>query len=86
MKRVIVSLMIGFLLLLVGVWFALTQPIFTGNRIPRAVTVVPDRLRIHVYTLAEGFVPRDYRHPENLDRATVRDFVFGIWDLLGNRV
>jgi Zn-dependent M28 family amino/carboxypeptidase len=33
------------------------------------ITVSPERLEAHVRSLAQRFVPRDYTHPENLDRA-----------------
>ena len=34
----------------------------------RAAVVDPSRLRAHVETLGTQFVPRDFEHPENLDR------------------
>jgi Peptidase family M28 len=55
--------------LLAGLWAMLTQPL-----IPAVITkptspgVSADHLRSHVRMLSETLVPRDYRHPENLDR------------------
>lgn len=67
--RVIVLLVIAILLMLLGVWFAVTQPTFQRNKMMSTSTVSPDRLHSHVRMLAETFSPRDYTHPDNLDRA-----------------
>lgn len=58
--------------LLGGLWLAgwviLTQPVW-GAGLRSAARVDPAALEGHVRMLAENFHPRDYRHPENLDRA-----------------
>lgn len=51
-------------------WFELTQPFASAS--PRrggAGTADPARLEASVRMLAETIQPRDYSHPENLDRA-----------------
>lgn len=53
--------------LLVG-WIILTQPVFpTQTR--STLKIDPAALEHHVRTLSEDFHPRDFMHPENLDRA-----------------
>jgi Zn-dependent M28 family amino/carboxypeptidase len=61
---------LAIILLLVIFWAMLTQPLFTGvSRAAAIPEVSPARLEAHVRMLAESFVPRDEKHPENLDRA-----------------
>jgi hypothetical protein len=50
-------------------WFVVTQP--TGIARPQAANLTVDsrRLEDHVRALSENFSPRDWQHPENLDRA-----------------
>ncbi len=56
-------------LFLFVIWFQVTQPLFRSARnIDTAVKVEPSRLKAHVTMLSEEFIPRDYKHPENLDR------------------
>ncbi len=56
-------------------WVIVTQPML--GRGPTSVTPVIDPLRLerHTRVLSEEFVPRDWRHPENLGRvaAYIRD-------------
>jgi peptidase M28-like protein len=65
----VVSLIVA-VLLLVGGWFWMTQPI-AARRETQAVlpTVSPERLDRHVRMLAEGCSPRDAGHPANMERA-----------------
>ena len=56
------------LTLLIAVWFAVTQPFFLKPRIKTLATVDGARLEAHVRMLSESFIPRDWTHPENLDR------------------
>jgi Zn-dependent M28 family amino/carboxypeptidase len=47
-----------------------TQPLPSIARAQRTTLAVsPARLEAHVRALSQEFVPRDYTHPENLDRA-----------------
>lgn len=57
-----------FILLAAG-WFLVTQPIFMRTEGTTTMAIGPARLETHVRMLSEAFVPRDWKHPENLDRA-----------------
>lgn len=57
-----------FLLLLVGFWFCVTQPLLSGASPNPERTVDPSRLQAHVRKLSVEFSPRDESHLENLDR------------------
>lgn len=46
--------------------------------------VEPERLKAHVRTLSETFHPRDYTHPENLDRAA--EYLAGHFKRAGGQV
>ncbi|HEX5834559.1 MAG TPA: M28 family peptidase [Pyrinomonadaceae bacterium] len=59
----------GMVLLLVAVWFWLTQPLLSRAQPNPVRTVDPARLEAHVRKLAVDLSPRDITHPENLDRA-----------------
>jgi Zn-dependent M28 family amino/carboxypeptidase len=71
-KRSVVLLllvMLGFAGLLAAAWFAVTQPImFRDSAVDHRPPVDVARLEAHVRLLSETFAPRDYNHPENLDR------------------
>lgn len=54
-----------FVLLWVVIRIVLGQPVVGAKR--SALTVEPEALKRHVRTISEGFHPRDYQHPENLD-------------------
>ncbi len=56
-------------LLLIVIWFQVTQPLLFAKRTEIAVEVEPTRLKTHVTMLSEKFAPRDYKHTENLDHA-----------------
>src|SRR5215467_11278345 len=57
-----------FILLLVGLWFWVTQPLLS-RATPSAIrTVDPARLETHVRKLSVELGPRDESHIENLDR------------------
>jgi Zn-dependent M28 family amino/carboxypeptidase len=61
--------MLGFAGLLAAVWFVVTQPVmFRGPAGDHRPPVDVARLEAHVRLLSETFAPRDYSHPENLDR------------------
>ena len=55
-----------------ALWVLLTQPTFSksSSKSPGmvATTTDPQRLRMHVEVLSTTFVPRDWRHIDNLDR------------------
>ena len=57
-----------FLLLLLGSWFWMTQPLLSGARPSPERTVDPSRLQTHVHKLSVEFSPRDESHIENLDQ------------------
>ena len=64
-----------FLVLLLGVWFWVTQPLLSRAKINTERTVDPFRLEAHVRKLSIELSPRDESHTENLDRAAayIRD-------------
>lgn len=55
--------------LLAGLWIMLTQPVLRVRAVPTRLRISSERLRAHVLMLSETLTPRDYNHPENLDRA-----------------
>ncbi len=61
-----ITLLILFLIVSFA-WFIVTQPIFFQEKIETDVVVDPIRLEKHVNVLSEKFIPRDYKHPNNLD-------------------
>lgn len=67
LKTLIIALCV--LAVLVGLWFALTQPTFSSSPPTDSVAVDMTRLQAHVRALCETYFPRDAGHPENLDRA-----------------
>ena len=51
-------------------WWYVTQSLIPTGRAKHPTPVVsPARLESHVRALSQRFIPRDYTHPENLDRA-----------------
>ncbi len=56
------------LLVLVALWFWITQPLFTSATPNATRTVDPQRLRAHVHKLSVELIPRDESNIENLDR------------------
>ncbi|HEU4712469.1 MAG TPA: M28 family peptidase [Pyrinomonadaceae bacterium] len=56
------------ILFLVGLWFWITQPMFSSVASSSARTVDPARLQAHVRKLSVELGPRDESHIENLDR------------------
>ncbi len=62
----ILAIVILFLFLIV--WYLTTQPTFSGEALTRSISPDPGRLETHVRMLSEAFGPRDWTHPENLDR------------------
>lgn len=62
-------IVLAFLLLLIGLWFWVTQPLFASATPSSERTVEPARLEAHVRKLSVELSPRDENHIENLDRA-----------------
>ena len=56
-----------FSLLLIGLWFWVTQPLLSSATPSSERTVEPARLEAHVRKLSVELVPRDENHIENLD-------------------
>lgn len=53
-----------------SLWFELTQPLFDRrNAHARQRLADPSRLRLVTTRLVDEYYPRDFTHPENLDRA-----------------
>lgn len=57
-----------FILLLIGLWFWVTQPLLSRATPSAERTVDPARLEAHVRKLSVELGPRDESHIENLDR------------------
>lgn len=57
-----------FLLLLIGLWFWVTQPLLSRATQTSERTVDPVRLQAHVRKLSAELGPRDESHVDNLDR------------------
>ena len=66
-----------------ALWAYLSQPMPDPLPDP-ALAASPARLEAHVRRLAEGFIPRDYRHPHHLDRAAA--YLVGELRAAGGRV
>ena len=56
-----------FILLLIGLWFWVTQPLLSRVKASSERTVDPARLQTHVHNLSVELSPRDESHIENLD-------------------
>jgi hypothetical protein len=56
------------IIFLAVVWFVVTQPLFSTGGTTNGVSVEPARLETHVRMLSETLSPRDWTHPQNLDR------------------
>ena len=71
-RRTAIRISTGFVALaatvLAVVWFAVTQPVVGSSTVSDIPAVDLERLRTHVRVLSEDLVPRNWRHPENLDR------------------
>jgi hypothetical protein len=61
--------LLAILLALMGLWFWITQPLFSQPSPVVKTSIDPDRLEGHVRMLSRELSPRDESHPENLDRA-----------------
>ncbi|MEM7348817.1 MAG: M28 family peptidase [Chloroflexota bacterium] len=68
LKTIILAVILIIIILCLTLWFVVTQPLFWVQSSPSSATVDPARLETHVQQLSEEFIPRDYKHPENLDR------------------
>ena len=66
--RVMLLVLIIACLLLIGLWFWLTQPLLSSAAPSQQRTVDPARLQAHVHKLSVELTPRDESHIENLDR------------------
>src|SRR3990172_275127 len=64
-----IILLAGIAILIAATWFLVTQPMLSASSAIQTVPVSSARLEAHVRMLSETFFPRDYTHPENLDRA-----------------
>ena len=67
-----------------AVWFLVTQPVLRPAAAKPGVGADPARLEAHVRALSETHVPRDWAHPEGLDRAA--DYVRGEFRAAGGAV
>lgn len=69
LQKWMLIIVLVFFLSSVILWAMVTQPLLTSvDRNPEIPSVSPAKLQHHVQTLSQGFIPRDARHPENLDR------------------
>jgi len=84
LKLFSLGLLLIVLIMLIVAWFSVTQPLLPTKRAGSTVEVDPARLESHVSILAETFVPRDYKHPENLDRAAA--YIRGEFEHTNGRV
>lgn len=66
--RVMLLVLIIACLLLIGLWFWLTQPLLSSATPSQQRTVEAARLQAHVHKLSVELTPRDESHVENLDR------------------
>ena len=66
--RFMLLVVAGFILLVLALWFWLTQPLFLSSRPATVRAVDPARLESHVRKLSLELSPRDESHIENLDR------------------
>lgn len=66
--RVMLLVLIIACLLLIGLWFWLTQPLLSSATPSQQRTVDAARLQAHVHKLSVELTPRDESHVENLDR------------------
>jgi len=53
---------------LILAWYLTTQPALSGRALTQSISPDPARLEAHVRMLSQTLVPRDWTHPENLDR------------------
>ncbi len=83
MKKILLVLAVPVLLL--GVLLTwVKQPMLATTPIGTAALVDEQALESHVRMLSEVFVPRDYAHPENLDRTA--SYIRQHFELAGDRV
>jgi hypothetical protein len=59
--------LILFTVLLLSLWFWITQPLFSSQSSIATMSVEPARLEAHVRMVSTQLSPRDESHPENLD-------------------
>lgn len=84
LKLFLLGLLSMILVLIVLVWFVVTQPLFFAGKARSTVVVDPGRLETHVRMLSETFAPRDYTHPGNLD--SVAAYIRGEFERTRGRV
>ena len=83
-KMAAVTVLVALVLTSALGWFVVTQPLFGApDRFP-TVSVDPARLEKHVRYFAEDLVPRDWNHPESLDKAA--EYIRGEFTAAGARV
>ena len=83
-RRVAYGLLAVLLLALGFAWFAVAQPLFTTAEAVPSARVDPMRLEAHVRVLSEKLIPRDWKHPENLDQAAA--YIRQEFEVAGGRV
>jgi hypothetical protein len=66
-KLYLISFLTVLSIIFVFAWFLVTQPIFFNQKIDLNISVDTNQLKKHVKVLSEQFIPRDYKHPDNLD-------------------
>ena len=76
--------LLALLVLGVALWATVTQPMLSSSSAASSTPVDPARLEAHVRMLAETLAPRDYAHPENLDR--VAAYVRAAFEKTGGRL
>lgn len=69
--RFMLLVVLAFVLLLLGAWFWLTQPLLSRTTPNPNRTVDPARLEAHVRKLTSELGPRDESHIDNLDRVAL---------------
>jgi len=70
LKIILAAGFVAFPLLLIGIWYAVTQPLFGTTRSLATVPPANTReLQRHVEALVGNLTPRDWEHPRNLERA-----------------
>jgi len=53
---------------ILALWLIVAQPTLTKPNQNYSPTVDPQKLKTHVKFISETIFPRDYKHPENLDK------------------
>jgi len=67
--KLMMFVLVAFIVLIVALWFWITQPFLSSPNPRQTTSADPARLEAHVRMLSTQFQPRDESHTENLDRA-----------------